>query len=50
MKKHIAAAVFAAALYTFAGAAHADCGSVSIAEMNWASAGVAANVHKIILQ
>lgn len=50
MKKHIAAALFAAALYTFAGAAHADCGSVSIAEMNWASAGVAANVDKIILQ
>lgn len=28
----------------------ADCGSVSIAEMNWASAGVAAQVDKIILE
>ncbi|MGF9564034.1 ABC transporter substrate-binding protein [Neorhizobium sp. JUb45] len=28
----------------------ADCGSVSIAEMNWASAGVAAHVDKIILE
>jgi glycine betaine/proline transport system substrate-binding protein len=27
-----------------------DCGSVTIAEMNWASAGVAANVDKFILE
>lgn len=27
-----------------------DCGNVSIAEMNWGSAGVAAHVDKIILE
>ena len=34
MKKLLASAVFAGGLYAFAGAAHAECGSVSIAEMN----------------
>ncbi|TWF56762.1 ABC transporter substrate-binding protein [Neorhizobium alkalisoli] len=49
--KLVAAAAFAASLYALAGNAHAaDCGTVTIAEMNWASAGVAANVDKIILQ
>lgn len=34
-----------------AGGAHAaECGEVSIAEMNWASAGLTANVDKIILE
>ncbi|MGO4567092.1 glycine betaine ABC transporter substrate-binding protein [Rhizobium sp. 2YAF20] len=28
----------------------AECGDVSIAEMNWASAGVAANIDKVILE
>ncbi|KGE00671.1 ABC transporter substrate-binding protein [Rhizobium sp. YS-1r] len=50
MKKLLASTVFAAGLYSFAGSAQADCGSISIAEMNWASAGVAANVDKIILE
>ena len=50
MKKLLASAVFATGLYAFAGSAQADCGTVSIAEMNWASAGVAANVDKIILE
>ena len=51
MKKLLTAAAFAAGLYAFGGSAHAaDCGSVSIAEMNWASAGVAANVDKFILE
>lgn len=50
MKKLLASAVFAAGLYAFAGSAQADCGSVSIAEMNWASAGIAAHVDKIILE
>ena len=50
MKLLLRSTVLAAGLYVFAGAAQADCGSVSIAEMNWASAGVAANVDKIILE
>ncbi|CDZ61380.1 ABC transporter substrate-binding protein [Neorhizobium galegae] len=50
MKKILASTVFAAGLYAFAGSASADCGTVSIAEMNWASAGIAANLDKIILE
>lgn len=50
MKKLLGYGVFAISLHLFAGSAHADCGTVSIAEMNWASAGVAANVDKIILE
>jgi glycine betaine/proline transport system substrate-binding protein len=50
MKKILASTVFAAGLYAFAGSASADCGAVSIAEMNWASAGIAANLDKIILE
>ncbi|MCD2181955.1 ABC transporter substrate-binding protein [Rhizobium sp. GN54] len=51
MKKLLASTVLAAGLYAGAGTAQAaDCGSVSIAEMNWASAGVAAYVDKIILE
>ena len=50
MKKLIASTILAAGLYGLAGTAYAaDCGDVSIAEMNWASAGVAAQVDKIIL-
>jgi glycine betaine/proline transport system substrate-binding protein len=51
MKKLLASANFAFGAYALAGSAHAaECGDVSIAEMNWASAGVAAQVDKIILQ
>ncbi|TCR93243.1 ABC transporter substrate-binding protein [Rhizobium sp. BK376] len=51
MKKLIASALLAAGLLGgLVGSANAACGSVSIAEMNWASAGVAANVDKIILE
>ncbi|MDE1158395.1 MAG: ABC transporter substrate-binding protein [Neorhizobium sp.] len=50
MKKLIACAAFAAGLYAISGSAHAACGSISVAEMNWASAGVAANVDKFILE
>lgn len=51
MKKLLASAFLAAGLCGFAGAAQAaDCGEVSIAEMNWASAGVVAHVDKIILE
>jgi glycine betaine/proline transport system substrate-binding protein len=51
MKILCAFIVFAAGLCAAASSAQAgDCGSVSIAEMKWASAGVAANIDKIILE
>ncbi|TRL39876.1 ABC transporter substrate-binding protein [Rhizobium straminoryzae] len=51
MKQLIASAAIVAGFYGMAGAAQAaDCGDVSIAEMNWASAGVAAHVDKLILE
>ena len=51
MKKLLASTILAAGPYAAAGSAQAaDCGDVSIAEMNWASAGVAAYVDKIILE
>ena len=51
MKKLLASTILAAGLYGFAGSAQAaECGEVSIAEMNWASAGVAAHVDKLILE
>lgn len=50
MKTIITAAAFAGAACAMSGTAKAaECGDVSIAEMNWASAGVAANIDKIIL-
>ncbi|WP_377297846.1 ABC transporter substrate-binding protein [Rhizobium sp. SGZ-381] len=51
MKTLLASTALAAGLYAMAGNAQAaGCGDVSIAEMNWASAGVAAQVDKIILE
>jgi glycine betaine/proline transport system substrate-binding protein len=51
MKTILISAVFAAAFLTVAAPAEAaDCGEVSIAEMKWASAGIAANFDKIILE
>ncbi|HCL66729.1 MAG TPA: ABC transporter substrate-binding protein [Rhizobium sp.] len=51
MKKLLASTVFAAGLYAATGSAQAaECGDISIAEMNWASAGIAAYVDKIILE
>lgn len=54
MKKTLLPLLAGAAVCAFAGTAQADshaaCGDVSIAEMNWASAGVAAQVDKIILE
>ncbi|WP_075292707.1 ABC transporter substrate-binding protein [Pararhizobium arenae] len=51
MKKLLASTFLAAGLYAIAGSAQAaDCGDVSIAEMNWASAGVAAQVDKFVLE
>lgn len=47
-------ATFAAAITIIAGAgasdAHADCGEVSITEMNWASASVVTNVAKFLME
>ena len=51
MKKLLASTILAAGLHGFAGPAEAAaCGKVSIAEMNWASVGVAAHVDKLILE
>ncbi|MBD3788134.1 MAG: ABC transporter substrate-binding protein [Sphingomonadales bacterium] len=54
MKANLARSLPAAALIALGTAAPAlaaeDCGRISIAEMNWASAGVAAWVDKIILE
>ena len=52
MKKLLAtAAIAGGALFGLAGQASADghCGSLMMAEMNWASAELMANVDKIIL-
>ncbi|KAJ55470.1 glycine/betaine ABC transporter substrate-binding protein [Actibacterium mucosum KCTC 23349] len=45
-------AIAAAVLTTFsvAGAAHADCGEVSITEMNWASSAVVTSVAKFLME
>ena len=53
MKKLLAtAAIAGGALFGLAGQASADghCGSLTMAEMNWASAELMANVDKIILE
>ena len=46
----LAGVAVAIAFCTAAGLARADCGRVSIAEMSWASAAIAANVERIILE
>ena len=54
MKRVLGAATFMAATITlglgWATIGNAACGKISIAEMNWASAGLMANVDKIILE
>ncbi|MFK0164833.1 ABC transporter substrate-binding protein [Rhizobium sp. NPDC090279] len=51
MKNLVVTAMFAMGVWALAGSAQAaECGDVSIAEMNWGSAGVAAHVDKIILE
>ena len=51
MKKLLlASAVAAGTMLGMAGQASAACGTVSVAEMNWASAQAMANVDKIILE
>jgi len=50
MKKLFASTILAAGLMGFAGAASAaECGKVTIANMNWASAEVLANIDQIVL-
>lgn len=53
MKKTLMPLLASAALLAITGSASAmdgECGDVTIAEMNWASAGVAAQVDKLILE
>lgn len=51
MRTLLVSTILAAGFIGLTGSAQAaDCGKVSIAEMNWASAGVAANIDKIILE
>ncbi|QRM55798.1 glycine betaine ABC transporter substrate-binding protein [Sinorhizobium sp. BG8] len=50
MRKLLASILLATGLLALADVAEAQCGNVSIAEMNWASAGVAAHVDKLILE
>ncbi len=46
----VSAAVAAGAMFGLSGQAAADCGSLTMAEMNWASAEFMANADKIILE
>ena len=55
MKKLLASTILVTGFFVAAGAASSanaaeECGSISIAEMNWASAGVAAYVDKFIME
>jgi glycine betaine/proline transport system substrate-binding protein len=50
MKRIVFSAVAAAAIASFSGQASAGCGSISMADMNWPSATLMANVDKIILE
>jgi len=49
MKNLLATTALAAALAGFASAAAAECGDVTISNMNWQSAEVLANIDKIVL-
>jgi glycine betaine/proline transport system substrate-binding protein len=50
MKKILAASCLAFGMAAFAGAARAECGAVSVADMNWGSASIIANLDKIVLE
>ncbi len=50
MKFFLMGLAVAATAMTFANSAQAECGDVSVAEMNWASAELVANIDKIILE
>jgi glycine betaine/proline transport system substrate-binding protein len=50
MKQFLVCAALATGIFAFAESASADCGKVTVAEMNWGSAGIAAQIDKIILE
>ena len=50
MKKFLMGVAAVGVSLTMANAAKADCGDISIAEWNWASGELMANVDKIILE
>ena len=50
MKKYLMGMAAVGVALTMSNAAKADCGEISVAEMNWASAELMANVDKIILE
>ena len=50
MKRFLISSLFAGIAMTMSHGASAGCGSLTVAEMNWASAGLMANVDKIILE
>ena len=50
MKRIFLSAIVAGFMALMSQSASAACGSVTIAEMNWVSAGFMANVDKIILK
>ena len=50
MKKYILGVTAAVAMLGWTGSANAACGELTMAEMNWASAELMANVDKVILE
>ena len=50
MKNFYISSIAGAALTLFSSQAFASCGSISMADMNWPSATLMANVDKIILE
>ncbi len=50
MQTRVAAGALLIGLWISAGHAQAACGNITIAEMSWGSAGVAANIDKLILE
>ena len=50
IKNIILSAIIALGLTSFSGVANAKCGKLVIAEQNWASAELMANVDKMILE
>ena len=49
-KKSMISVVFAMGLGAFSTQANAACGSITVAEMNWASAEMLAHIDKVILE
>ena len=49
-KKLLLSAVLALGFTSFAGIANAACGKIVMADMNWASANLMANVDRVILE